>query len=80
MDIKNINIYSPINGIVTGLYIRKGEKVVGTSQMMGTELMRIADMSQMKVDVNVNENEIQKMPPARNDGVRTYLNRTSEEN
>lgn len=59
--VKNINIYSPINGIVTGLHIRKGEKVVGTSQMMGTELMRIADMSQMKVDVNVNENEIQKI-------------------
>lgn len=59
--VKNINIYSPINGVVTGVFIRKGEKVVGTSQMMGTELMRIADMSNMKVDVNVSENEIQKI-------------------
>lgn len=59
--VKNVNIYAPINGVVTGLFIRKGEKVVGTSQMMGTELMRIADMSSMKVDVNVSENEIQKI-------------------
>ncbi len=59
--VKNINIYSPINGVVTGLFIRKGEKVVGTAQMMGTELMRIADLSTMKVDVNVSENEIQKI-------------------
>ena len=39
------------------------------------------DRKQLTEDVkNWIENEIQKMPPARNDGVRTYLNRTSEEN
>lgn len=59
--IKNITIYAPISGVVSAVYIRKGEKVAGTSQMMGTELMRIADMSKMKVDVNVSENEIQKI-------------------
>lgn len=59
--IKNINIYAPIQGVVVSIFIRKGEKVVGTSQMMGTEIMRIADMSNMKVEVNVSENEIQKI-------------------
>lgn len=59
--VRNISIYAPMQGVVTGVFIRKGEKVVGTSQMMGTELMRIADMSNMKVDVNISENEIQKI-------------------
>lgn len=51
-------IYSPIDGIVSSLSVEKGERVVGTSQMAGTEMLRIADFAQMEVLVDVNENDI----------------------
>ena len=54
-------IYAPIDGIVSRLYIEKGERVVGTSQMPGTEMMRIADFNAMEVLVDVNENDIVKL-------------------
>lgn len=51
-------IYSPIDGIVSRLSVEKGERVVGTSQMAGTEMLRIADFGKMEVLVDVNENDI----------------------
>ncbi|MGM9773963.1 MAG: efflux RND transporter periplasmic adaptor subunit [Candidatus Egerieousia sp.] len=51
-------IYAPMDGIVSKLSVEKGERVVGTSQMAGTEMLRIADFSQMEVLVDVNENDI----------------------
>lgn len=51
-------ITSPINGIVTSLSVEKGEKVVGTAQMAGTEIMQIADLSVMNAIVEVDENDI----------------------
>ena len=51
-------IYSPIAGIVSSLSVEKGERVVGTSQMAGTEMLRIADFDMMEVLVDVNENDI----------------------
>ncbi|MEO9805951.1 MAG: efflux RND transporter periplasmic adaptor subunit [Reichenbachiella sp.] len=51
-------ISAPMNGIVSKLDVEKGERVVGTSQMAGTELMRIADLNNMEVRVDVNENDI----------------------
>lgn len=51
-------IYSPIDGIVSSLSVEKGERVVGTSQMAGTEMLRIADFEMMEVLVDVNENDI----------------------
>jgi HlyD family secretion protein len=51
-------IYSPINGVVTSLSIEKGEKVVGTAQMSGTQIMQIADLSVMNAIVEVDENDI----------------------
>lgn len=51
-------ITAPMSGIVSKLSIEKGERVVGTSQMAGTELLRIADLSTMEVRVDVNENDI----------------------
>ena len=51
-------IYSPIDGIVSSLSVEKGERVVGTSQMAGTEMLRIADFDMMEVLVDVNENDI----------------------
>lgn len=51
-------IYSPIDGIISSLSVEKGERVVGTSQMAGTEMLRIADFNMMEVLVDVNENDI----------------------
>ncbi|MFN3781184.1 MAG: efflux RND transporter periplasmic adaptor subunit [Candidatus Kapaibacteriota bacterium] len=51
-------IISPINGIVTSLSVEKGEKVVGTAQMAGTEIMQIADLTVMNAIVEVDENDI----------------------
>lgn len=52
------NIYAPTSGIVTHLNSEQGERVVGTAQMAGTEIMRISNLNSMEVEVNVNENDI----------------------
>lgn len=54
-------IVSPMSGIVSLLSIKKGERVVGTAQMTGTEMLRIADMKTMEVQVEVGENDIPKV-------------------
>ena len=51
-------IKSPTNGIVSSLSVEQGERVVGTIQMAGTEMMRIANLSAMEVQVDVSENDI----------------------
>lgn len=60
-NLSRTNIYSPVNGIVSKLNIEQGERVVGTAQMTGTEMMRIANLSDMEVSVDVNENDIIKV-------------------
>jgi len=57
-NLRLTNVYSPTNGIVSKLLVEKGERVVGTAQMAGTEMLRIADLSRMEIRVNVNENDI----------------------
>ena len=52
------SIYAPASGIVTQLNSEKGERVVGTAQMAGTEIMRISNLGTMEVQVNINENDI----------------------
>lgn len=52
------SIYAPASGIVTQMNSEKGERVVGTAQMAGTEIMRISNLNVMEVEVNVNENDI----------------------
>ena len=51
-------VYAPMSGIISRLNVEKGERVVGTSMMTGTEMLRIADFSKMEVLVEVNENDI----------------------
>ena len=51
-------LYSPMSGTVTSLSVEAGEKVVGTAQMQGTEMMRIADLNIMNAWVDVDENDI----------------------
>lgn len=57
-SIARTSIFSPINGIVTSLSVELGEKVVGTEMMMGTEMMKVSDLSIMNAVVDVDENDI----------------------
>lgn len=57
-SLNKTSIYAPIDGIVTRLNNQEGEKVVGTAQMAGTVILRLADLSQMVVNIDVNENDI----------------------
>lgn len=54
-------IYAPIAGTVTKLLVENGEKVVGTAQMQGTEMMRVSDLSVMNAIVDVDENDVVKV-------------------
>jgi HlyD family secretion protein len=65
-NVRRTTVYAPMKGIVSKLNVKKGERVVGTAQMTGTEMLRIADLNKMEVRVNVNENDI----------VRVHLNDT----
>ena len=57
-NLRKTRIIAPMTGTVSLLSVELGERVVGTSQMAGTELLRIADLSIMEVRVDVNENDI----------------------
>lgn len=57
-NLSRTSVFAPVGGIVSKLSVEQGERVVGTSQMAGTEMLRIADLSQMEVRVDVNENDI----------------------
>ncbi len=52
------SIYAPMTGTISRLSVELGERVVGTSMMAGTELLRIANLNRMEVEVEVNENDI----------------------
>ncbi|HLT47284.1 MAG TPA: efflux RND transporter periplasmic adaptor subunit [Rubricoccaceae bacterium] len=52
------SIYAPISGTVSQLNVELGERVVGTAQMAGTEIMRIAELDRMQIEVDVNENDV----------------------
>ena len=60
-DISLATLRSPMDGIVSLLSVKKGERVVGSSMMAGTEMMRIADMRKMEVRVDVGENDVPKV-------------------
>ena len=54
-------IYAPADGTISGLTVELGERVVGTQQMTGTPIMTVANLDNMEVEVNVNENDIVKI-------------------
>ncbi len=60
-NLSRTKIYAPVSGTVSLLAVEKGERVVGVSQMSGTELLRIANLNEMQVVVEVNENEIVRL-------------------
>ncbi|HWB28726.1 MAG TPA: efflux RND transporter periplasmic adaptor subunit [Chitinophagaceae bacterium] len=64
MASKNVDrttITAPMDGVISLLEVKKGERVVGVAQMAGTEIMRIADLSSIEVQVDVGENDIPKV-------------------
>jgi len=60
-NLKKTVIYAPTNGTISKLSVELGERVVGTMQMTGTEIMRVANLGSMEVEVDVNENDIVKV-------------------
>jgi HlyD family secretion protein len=60
-DLSRTSVLAPMDGVVSLLNVKKGERVVGNSMMAGTEMMRIADMNKIEVRVDVGENDIPKV-------------------
>jgi HlyD family secretion protein len=60
-NLRKTEIFAPVNGTVSKLSVEKGERVVGTSQMSGTEMLRLANLNNMEVQVDVNENDITRV-------------------
>ena len=57
-NVRLTTVRAPSSGTISKLDVEQGERVVGTSQMAGTEMMRLADLNKMQVEVDVNENDI----------------------
>lgn len=57
-NLSRTSIKAPTSGIVSSLSVEQGERVVGTIQMTGTEMMRIANLNSMEVQVDVSENDV----------------------
>jgi len=57
-NLQKTSIYAPMSGTISALNVELGERVVGTELMSGTEILRLADLSMMEVEVEVNENDI----------------------
>jgi HlyD family secretion protein len=55
------SIYAPMSGTVSMLLVELGERVAGTNLMAGTEMLRVADLSRMEAQVQVNENDIPRV-------------------
>src|ERR1051326_4989177 len=60
-DLSRTTLTAPMNGVISSLSVKKGERVAGNSFNIGTEMMRVADMSVMEVRVDVGENDIVKV-------------------
>ncbi|WP_231427517.1 efflux RND transporter periplasmic adaptor subunit [Pedobacter sp. Leaf250] len=60
-NLARTTIYAPADGVVSKLSIELGDRILGTSQMAGTEIMRISNLAAMEVNVDVNENDITRV-------------------
>ncbi|WP_422106085.1 efflux RND transporter periplasmic adaptor subunit [Winogradskyella sp.] len=60
-NLMRTTIYAPMSGTISMLNVELGERVVGTQQMAGTEILRVANLNNMEVEVDVNENDIVKV-------------------
>lgn len=57
-QLRRTAIYAPMSGTVSMLAVELGQRVVGTAQMAGTELLRIAELADMEIEVEINENDV----------------------
>jgi HlyD family secretion protein len=60
-NLSRTTLVSPLDGVISQMNVKKGERVVGNSMMAGTEMMRVADMSKIEAIVDVGENDIPKV-------------------
>ncbi|MEE1884933.1 efflux RND transporter periplasmic adaptor subunit [Pedobacter flavus] len=60
-NLAKATIYAPVDGVVSKLSIELGDRILGTAQMAGTEIMRISNLTNMEVNVDVNENDINRV-------------------
>ena len=60
-DLGRTSIVAPMNGVISLLSVKKGEKVAGNSFNVGTEMLRIADMSKIEIRVDVGESDVPKV-------------------
>lgn len=60
-NLSRATLVAPMDGVISLLAVKEGERVVGTAQMAGTEMMRVADMSLLEVRVEVGENDVVKV-------------------
>jgi len=60
-DLDKTSIYSPIDGVISKLSVEKGDRVLGTIEFAGTDIMTVSDLSKMDVNVDVNENDINRI-------------------
>lgn len=60
-NLNRTTIYAPMDGTISKLDVELGERVVGTQQMAGTEILRVANLKNMEVEIDVNENDIVKV-------------------
>ena len=60
-NLDKTSIYAPVDGTISRLNVELGERVVGTMQMAGTEILRLANLDEMEVAVEVNENDITRV-------------------
>ncbi|MFZ4058000.1 MAG: efflux RND transporter periplasmic adaptor subunit [Ferruginibacter sp.] len=60
-DLSRTALVAPMDGVVSLLNVKKGERVVGSNMMAGTEMLRIADMAKIEIRVDVSESDIPKV-------------------
>jgi len=60
-NLSRTSIFAPRDGTISKLSVELGERVVGTAQMAGTEIVRVANLNNMEVEVDVNETDIVKV-------------------
>lgn len=60
-NLAKTTIYAPVDGVISKLSVEMGDRILGTSQMAGTEIMRISNLQTMEVSVDVNESDINRV-------------------
>ncbi|MEP7263685.1 MAG: efflux RND transporter periplasmic adaptor subunit [Bacteroidota bacterium] len=76
-NLNKTSIYAPVDGTISKLNIEQGERVQGVSGFQGTELLRIANLNEMEVSVDVSENDIVRVSlnDTANIDIDAYLDR-----